>query len=142
MSSAPEKGAGGNDVPCVIDGGRLTYEDSLDAHGYQRYRLKCTFHANCSKSRNAGEIQMSRFGHMEPVGFSDSLALARSMPGDQAATCELASADRSRAAGLASGKRSHVVTTENRSTIVQGQMHHNRVASCTCDSESCLCQRP
>ena len=46
--------AGGIDVTCFLDGGRLTYEDSLAAHGYQRYRLKCTFDASSFKSRNAG----------------------------------------------------------------------------------------
>ena len=66
---AAQKGAGGIDVPCFLDGGRLTYEDSLAAHGYQRYRLTCTFHASCFKSSNAGEVQMSRFGHVEPVAF-------------------------------------------------------------------------
>ena len=66
---ATRKGADGIDVPCFIDGGRLTYEGSLAAHGYQRYKFKCTSHASCFKSRNAGDVQMSSFGHMEPVAF-------------------------------------------------------------------------
>ena len=48
---ATQKVAGATDVPCFLGGGRLTYEDSLAAHGYQRKRLKCTFHASCFKSR-------------------------------------------------------------------------------------------
>ena len=67
--SAPQNGAGGIDVPCFLDGGRLIYEGSLAAHGYQRYTLKWTFQASCFKSGNAGEVQMSRFGHMEPVAL-------------------------------------------------------------------------
>ena len=67
------------------------------------------FHTSSLKSRNAGEVQRSSDGHMEPAAFSGSWALARSLPGDQTATFEIASADRRRAAGLASDKRS----TEN-----------------------------
>ena len=45
---------------------------------------------------------MSSFGHMEPVAFLAVWHLRRSLPGDQAATFEIASADHCRAAGLAS----------------------------------------
>ena len=96
-------------LPC--DGGCLIYEDSLAAHGDQRCKLKCTSHASCFKSRNAGsDVELRTHGARS---FSGSLALARSMPGDQAAALEIASADLRRAAGLASDKRSHVVKTEN-----------------------------
>ena len=30
---------------------------------------ECTFHTSCFKFRNAGEVQMSSFGHMEPVAI-------------------------------------------------------------------------
>ena len=61
--TSTQKGAGGTDVTSFIDGGRLTHKDSLATHGYQRYIFKCTFQASCF------EVQMSRFGHMEPVSF-------------------------------------------------------------------------
>ena len=54
-------------MPCFIDGGRFAYEQSSVAHGEQWYRLKCTFHAKCFKSRNAGDVQMSFLGPLEAV---------------------------------------------------------------------------
>ena len=78
---------------------------------------------------------MSSFGLAR--SFSGSLALARSMPGYQAATFEIASTDR--AAGLASDTRSHVVT-ENQldqracATAFQARLVTRR------ESDSSVCQ--
>ena len=70
-------------------GGRYAYEDSLDAHGYQRYRLKCTFHASCliQKCRWGSDVALQAHGARS---FFGSLAIAWSRLGDQAATFEIA----------------------------------------------------
>ena len=57
---------------------------------------------------------MSSFGHMEPVAFLAVWHLqGRCLETRWLRTFEMTSADRRRSVGLASDKRSHVVTTEN-----------------------------
>ena len=41
------EGCGRHRRSVLLDGGRLKNEGSLAAHGYQRFKLKCTFHVSC-----------------------------------------------------------------------------------------------
>ena len=119
--SATQKGAGGIDVSCFIGGGRLN-ENPLDAHGHQRCRLECAFPASCFESRSAGEVQMSRIGHMEPVAIWDLQGQCLETRRPHLRSPQ----DCRRTAGLASDQRLHVVRTNL--TSVLEQMHHNRVS--------------